>query len=98
MPLPPNTKVRDVDRIEVSEAFADSIKLATFDGHNVRITFCVHRYDDPRPPNPPSAPAPTWSVMWSPRSSVTSLMAHRFSAIGFVHVTVRNGSSRADMR
>ena len=54
MPIP-NLKVREVDRPEISETFADSMGLAIFDGNTARLELCVHRYDAPRPPGPPTA-------------------------------------------
>jgi hypothetical protein len=51
----PEKQIRYVDLPEVSETFADSLKLALFDGQSVRIEFCVTRYDEPSPPNPQTA-------------------------------------------
>jgi hypothetical protein len=51
----PEDQIRYVDLPEVSETFADSIGLVTFDGQTARIEFCVTRMDTPKPPNKPTA-------------------------------------------
>ncbi len=47
-------QVHFVDRPEVAETFADSIRGISFDGQTMRIEFCVTRMDDPKPPNSPT--------------------------------------------
>ncbi len=44
-----------VDRPEVLETFADSIRAITSDGQSTRFEFCVSRMDKPNPPKPPTA-------------------------------------------
>lgn len=44
-----------VDRPEVMETYADHFARGVHDGHTVRLDFCVTRYDDPKPPKPPTA-------------------------------------------
>jgi hypothetical protein len=51
----PKKNVRYVDLPEVSETFADSLGLSTFDGQSVRIELCVTRLDEPNPPKSPTA-------------------------------------------
>ena len=54
MPLPANTTVREVDRPDVEECFVDAVGLGTLHGSTLRLTLCAYRFDEPRPPNPPS--------------------------------------------
>jgi hypothetical protein len=55
---PPQTQSQPsltyVDRPEVSETFVDSLRGVIFDGMNLRLEFVVNRFDEPRPPNPPT--------------------------------------------
>jgi len=44
--------IRYVDRVEVAEAFADSISGLIFDGQTLRIEFAVTRLDEIRPNMP----------------------------------------------
>ncbi|HYC37971.1 MAG TPA: hypothetical protein VEC19_16195 [Usitatibacter sp.] len=55
MPLPPNTKVREIDPPEVSETFVDAVGLATLHGSTLRINLCVHRFSEIKPPAPPQS-------------------------------------------
>jgi hypothetical protein len=48
-------QTRFVDRPEISETFADSIHSLNFDGQAMRIIFCTTRFDEPKPPKPPTA-------------------------------------------
>jgi len=48
-------KTRFVDRADVFETFADSIRGITFDAQTMRIEFCVCRMDEPKPPEPPTS-------------------------------------------
>jgi len=50
----PKPKVEFVDRPEVSETFADSLRTVTFDGQTMRIDFCVSRVDKSKAPDPPT--------------------------------------------
>lgn len=45
---------RFVDDPSVRETFIDSLQQLVFDGTTLRITLCVTRIDDPKPPKPPS--------------------------------------------
>jgi len=45
---------RYVERVEVTETFADSVEGMLFDGQTMRIEFVVHRYDEPKPPSAPT--------------------------------------------
>lgn len=47
-------KMRFVDLPEVGETFADSIHGLYFDGITLRLIFTVTRWDDPKPPTPPT--------------------------------------------
>ena len=51
MKVPPE-QVQDVDRPELTETFADSVGLSTFDGAAARLTFCVMRMQEPQPGRP----------------------------------------------
>ena len=51
----PSLQTTFVDRPEVSETFADTIRAVSFDGQTMRIEFCTTRMDEPRPPNQPTA-------------------------------------------
>jgi len=46
----PEFQTRFIDRPEVSETFADSIRSLSFDGQTMRIDFCTTRLDQPKPP------------------------------------------------
>jgi hypothetical protein len=46
-------QIQDVDRPEVTETFADSLALSTFDGAAARLTFCVRRMQEPQQGKPP---------------------------------------------
>lgn len=54
MKLPPE-QIQDVDLPEMPETFADSLGMSYFDGQAHRLTFCVHRFNPPKPPKPPTA-------------------------------------------
>ena len=55
MPLPPNTKVREVDDAGVSETCVDGVGLATLHGSTLRINLCMYRFAEIKPPTPPQA-------------------------------------------
>src|SRR6185437_178766 len=40
------------DRPEVAETFADFVQRIQFDGHTLRLEFCVSRMEDHKPPTP----------------------------------------------
>ncbi len=44
--------VRYIDRLEVTETFADSITNVTFDGQTLRLELAVTRLDDVKPNTP----------------------------------------------
>jgi len=44
-----------IDRPELAETFADSIHSFSFDGQTMRVEFCTTRFDEPKPPAPPTA-------------------------------------------
>ena len=46
----PTLQITYVDRLDVSETFADSVEKIAFDGQVWRFEFCVTRMDDPNPP------------------------------------------------
>jgi hypothetical protein len=60
MAIPPQQPVlatpqlKLVDRVDVSETFAHSLRRINFDGANFQMEFVVNRYDDPRPPAAPT--------------------------------------------
>ena len=47
----PEFQTSFIDRPEISETFADSIRSLSFDGQTMRIHFCTTRLDEPKPPN-----------------------------------------------
>jgi hypothetical protein len=47
-------RIRYIDRPEVSETFADSIRGLSFDGQTMRIEFCSIRIDPVKPPEIPT--------------------------------------------
>jgi len=53
----PAPQTRFVDRPEVCETFADSIRAISFDGQTLRMEFCVSRMDEPKPPTSRQYPA-----------------------------------------
>jgi len=50
----PDDAVRYIDLPDVSETFADSVGLVTFDGQSARIELCVTRMDMPQTPKKPT--------------------------------------------
>lgn len=64
-----------VDRPEISEAFADSIQAFVFDGAVLRIEFTVTRYDDPKPPAPPTGRKATSCRLVLPPGGIVDLMS-----------------------
>lgn len=46
--------MRYVDRPEIQETIADSLRVLTFDGHSLRLELCVNRMDPPDRPTEPS--------------------------------------------
>ncbi len=50
MPQQKAPQIQFVDRPEVTETFADSIRGVSFDGQTMRIEFCTVRMDPPKPP------------------------------------------------
>jgi hypothetical protein len=43
--MKPKPKSRYVDRPELLEQFADSVRGVTFDGQTIRIELCIERHD-----------------------------------------------------
>jgi hypothetical protein len=41
-------QVQEVDLPDLTETFADSMALSTFDGAAARLTFCVMRMQEPQ--------------------------------------------------
>ncbi len=71
MPKQPAPKTRFIDRPEVSEVFADSIRAISFDGQTMRIEFCVTRMDEPIPPNPQTGKQyPVCRVVLTPNTGI----------------------------
>ena len=48
----PTRKTQYVDRPEMTETFADSIRTTTFDGQTLRLEFCVTRAGEQKAPGP----------------------------------------------
>lgn len=69
MKLPEN-QIRYIDCPDVSETFADSLGVITFDG-NTRLELCVTRLDPPKPDQPPTAVRhPVCRVVMTPETTV----------------------------
>ena len=65
------TQIRFVDRPEVCETFADSIRAISFDGQTLRMEFCVTRMDQPKPPEPQTARQyPTCRLVLTPKAGL----------------------------
>ena len=45
---PDTLKFEFVDLPDVAETFADSVHSSIFDGQNLRIVFCVSRFEEPK--------------------------------------------------
>ena len=71
-----------VDRLEISETFADSLVRAFFDGITLRMEFVVNRMDDPQPGQPPSGRSITAARLVMPLSSVLDMIARLQTMIG----------------
>jgi hypothetical protein len=52
-------KLTYVGRADVPETFVDSCVRINGEGFNVKVEFVVNRFDDPKPPAPPSGSALT---------------------------------------
>jgi len=50
----PSDHLEYVSRPEIPETFVDSLHTLFFDGNSVKLELLVHRFDEPKPPNPPS--------------------------------------------
>ena len=48
----PQIQYQYVDRLEVTETFADFVQRIQFDGQTLRLEFCVSRLDDHKPGTP----------------------------------------------
>lgn len=67
----PAPQTRFVDRPEVCETFADSIRAISFDGQTLRMEFCVSRMDEPKSPKPPtSRQYPTCRLVLTPKAGL----------------------------
>lgn len=53
MKIPPE-QVQEIDLPDLSEIFADSLILSSFDGQVARMNFAVTRVQPPKPPKPPT--------------------------------------------
>lgn len=51
----PESQIHYIDRPDISETFADSFGVGTFDGATTRLELCVTRLDPPNPPKPATA-------------------------------------------
>jgi hypothetical protein len=49
----PKEQIQEIDRPEIAETYADSLGISSFDGTALRITFCISRVQEPKPPKPP---------------------------------------------
>lgn len=73
-PTDPMAAAVYTDRNDVSEVFADGVSKTLFDGHNLRIEFYVVRFDEPKPPAPPTGKKlPTARIILSLRGAAELL-------------------------
>jgi hypothetical protein len=64
-------EIRFLDRPDVPETFADSIRAIGFDGQTMRLEFCVTRMEHTQPPNPPSGSQyPACRLVLTPTAAV----------------------------
>jgi hypothetical protein len=67
----PDSQIRYVDIPELSETFADSVKLSTFDGSVTIVELCVTRLQDPKPTKKPEAKrVPVCRLVLTPDATV----------------------------
>jgi hypothetical protein len=82
-PVPPmQAKLTYVDRHEVSETFADSCARLMMEGPNCKLEFTVNRFDDPKPPAPPTGRAVTACRLVLPLPAIVDLHAKLTQIIG----------------
>ena len=65
---------RYVNRVEIPETFADSLHGLQFDGLNVRVEFCVNRFDPPVPPKAPTGEQVTAARIVMPLHGILQLI------------------------
>lgn len=64
-------QIRFVDRPEVTETFADSIRSLGFDGQTMRIEFCTVRMDPPKSPESRTGRQyPTCRMVLTPNAAI----------------------------
>ena len=72
--MPPQKKapqIKFVDRPEVTETFADSVRSLGFDGQTMRIEFCSVRMDPPASPeNRTGRQYPTCRMVLTPNAAI----------------------------
>ena len=71
--IPGQPQLTYVDRPEVSETFAHSLRRLTIDGVNIHLEFVVNRMDDPNPPAPLSGKAVTVARLVMPLAGMFDL-------------------------
>jgi hypothetical protein len=62
-----------VDRPELSEVYVDFFENASFDGQTAQFTFSVVRWDEPKPPAPPTGKRLTACRMVMPAAALIDL-------------------------
>lgn len=65
-----------VDRVDVAESFAHSLRRLSFDGSNVLMEFVVNRLDDPKVGNPPQGSAVTACRLVLPLPGAMALLGN----------------------
>ena len=55
MAAAPEPKKQYVDRVDLTETYADSVRNVTFDGSTIRAELCVTRLEEATPPAAPIA-------------------------------------------
>lgn len=71
MGKPQNSMIKQVDRPDLVESFSDSLGLLTFNDGVMRLEFRVIRYNEPKPPKPPTGTSyPVARLALSPDAAV----------------------------
>jgi hypothetical protein len=74
-PVQSQPQLKHVDRVEVSETFAHSLRRMTFDGANLHMEMVVNRMDDPDPSKPPTGATVTVARLVMPLVGALNLHA-----------------------
>lgn len=67
------------------ETYADSLGLSSLEGQSVRLTFCVRRVQEPKPPKPPQFKQYPVCRLVLPPSAVVDLFNQLNQLMGALH-------------